>query len=82
MTAADYGTVAVAVLAVISAFVGAVRWLVKHYFYELKPNGGSSLRDAQTLIHQKVDRIEAKQDSQGERIDRVFELLLELKESR
>ena len=82
MTAADYGTVAVAVIAVISAFVGAVRWLVKHYFYELKPNGGSSLRDAQTLIHQKVDRIEAKQDSQGERIDRVFELLLELKESR
>lgn len=82
MTAADYGTVAVAVIAIISAFVGAVRWLVKHYFYELKPNGGSSLRDAQTLIHQKVDRIEAKQDSQGERIDRVFELLLELKESR
>lgn len=82
MTAADYGTVAVAVIAVISAFVGAVRWLVKHYFYELKPNGGSSLRDAQTVIHQKVDRIEANQDKQGERIDRVFELLLELKESR
>ena len=82
MTAADYGTVAVAVIAIISAFVGAVRWLVKHYFYELKPNGGSSLRDAQTLIHQKVDRIEAKQDSQGERIDRVFEILLELMESR
>ena len=56
-----------------------VRWLVKHYFYELKPNGGSSLRDAQTVIHQKVDRIEEKQDKQGERIDRIFELLCEQK---
>ena len=79
MSAADYATVAVAVLAVISAFIGAVRWLVKHYFYELKPNGGSSLRDAQTVIHQKVDRIEEKQDKQGERIDRIFELLCEQK---
>jgi hypothetical protein len=79
MSAADYSTVAVAVLSVISAFIGAVRWLVKHYFYELKPNGGSSLRDAQTVIHQKVDRIEEKQDKQGERIDRIFELLCEQK---
>ena len=79
MSAADYATVAVAVLSVISAFIGAVRWLVKHYFYELKPNGGSSLRDAQTVIHQKVDRIEEKQDKQGERIDRIFELLCEQK---
>jgi hypothetical protein len=78
MSAADYATVAVAVLAVISAFVGAVRWLVKHYFYELKPNGGSSLRDAQTVIHQKVDRIEEKQDKQGERVDRIYELVCQL----
>lgn len=67
------------VLSIIGAVAVGVRWLVKHYFYELKPNGGSSLRDAQTLIHKKVDRIEEKQDKQGERIDRIFELLCEQK---
>lgn len=67
------------VTSIIGAVAMGVRWLVKHYFYELKPNGGSSLRDAQTVIHQKVDRIEEKQDKQGERIDRIFELLCEQK---
>jgi hypothetical protein len=86
MSATDYATLAVAVTVIVSAFAGAVRWLVKHYFYELKPNGGSSLRDAQTVIHQKVDRIEEKQDrmeekqdKQSERIDRIFELLSQQK---
>lgn len=67
------------VCSIIGAVAMGVKWLVKHYFYELKPNGGSSLRDAQTVIHQKVDRIEEKQDKQGERIDRIFELLCEQK---
>ena len=67
------------VCSIIGAVAVGVKWLVKHYFYELKPNGGSSLRDAQTVIHQKVDRIEAKQDQQSERIDRIFELLCEQK---
>jgi hypothetical protein len=43
MQAQDYATVAVAVCTIIGGFVGAVRWLVKHYLNELKPNGGSSV---------------------------------------
>ena len=37
MQAQDYATVAVAVLTIIGGFVGAVKWLVKHYLNELKP---------------------------------------------
>ena len=41
----DWAGLAVAVISIVTAFAGAVRWLVKHYLAELKTNGGSSLRD-------------------------------------
>jgi hypothetical protein len=45
MTPADWAGLAVAVFTLIAGFAGAVRWMVKHYLYELRPNGGSSLKD-------------------------------------
>lgn len=53
MSPADWAGLAVAVTTVVAAFAGAVRWLVKHYLSELKPNGGGSLKD-------KVDKLELK----------------------
>jgi hypothetical protein len=32
-----------------------VRWLVKHYLYELKPNSGSSMKDSITRLDEKVE---------------------------
>jgi hypothetical protein len=55
MQAQDYATVAVAVLTIIGGFVGAVKWLVKHYLNELKPNSGSSLKDSVMRLEQKVE---------------------------
>ncbi len=55
MTAQDYATVAVAVCTVVGGFATAVRWLVKHYLNELKPNSGSSLKDSVTRLEEKVD---------------------------
>ena len=55
MTAQDYATVAVAVLTIIGGFVGAVKWLVKHYLIELKSNGGSSMRDSLDRLEQRID---------------------------
>jgi hypothetical protein len=55
MQAQDYATVAVAVLTIIGGFVGSVKWLVKHYLNELKPNSGSSLKDSVTRLEQKVE---------------------------
>jgi hypothetical protein len=57
MTAEDYATVAVAVCTIIGGFAAAVRWMVKHYLNELKPNSGSSLRDSVTRLEQKVDTL-------------------------
>ena len=55
MQAQDYATVAVAVITIIGGFVGAVRWLVKHYLNELKPNGGSSVKDSIARLETKVE---------------------------
>jgi hypothetical protein len=55
MQAQDYATVAVAVLTIIGGFLGAVKWLVKHYLNELKPNSGSSLKDSVIRLEEKVE---------------------------
>ena len=55
MQAQDYATVAVAVMTIIGGFAGAVRWMVKHYLNELKPNGGSSIKDSITRLEERID---------------------------
>jgi hypothetical protein len=57
MQAQDYATVVVAVLTIIGGFVGAVKWLVKHYLNELKPNGGSSVKDSISRLERQVEEI-------------------------
>lgn len=55
MSAANWAGLIVSVIAIVSAFAGSVRWLVKHYLYELKPNSGSSLKDSVIRLEEKVE---------------------------
>jgi len=55
MTAPTWAGLIVSIIAIVSAFAGSVRWLVKHYLYELKPNSGSSMRDS-------INRLEAQME--------------------
>lgn len=55
MTPADWAGLAVSVLTIAVGFASLVRWLVKHYLYELKPNGGSSLKDKVNSLEHKVE---------------------------
>jgi len=55
MQAQDYATVEVEVMKINGGFAAAVRWLVKHYLNELKPNGGSSVKDSITRLETKVE---------------------------
>ena len=71
MSAQDWSAVIVASIAVITAVYGLLRWLVKGWLVELKPNGGSSLRDA-------VNRLDAQAKEQSKRIDDIHEMLLTL----
>jgi hypothetical protein len=55
MTPTEWAGLAVAILTLVAGFAGAVRWMVKHYLYELRPNGGSSLKDKVDSLEQKVE---------------------------
>lgn len=51
----DYATVAVSVMTIIGGVAASIRWLVKHYLNELKPNGGSSLKDSVKRLEERID---------------------------
>jgi len=57
MSAMDIAALAVAATTVIGSFIGLVRWLVKHYLAELKPNGGNSMNDRITRLEERVETV-------------------------
>lgn len=57
MTPADWAGIIVSCITIVAAFITAVRWLVKHYLNELRPNGGSSLKDSVTRLEIQVQEI-------------------------
>ena len=79
-------TISVATIITISA--SGVRWLVKHYFddikKELKPNSGSSIKDQVTRLEKDILDLK-KQNAEGEKfheklddkIDKLTELFIE-----
>jgi outer membrane murein-binding lipoprotein Lpp len=69
MTANEWASIAVAVGTLTGFLVAGVRFLVKSYLSELKPNGGSSVKDKINEINQQVERLEA-------RIDEIYRLLV------
>jgi hypothetical protein len=70
MTPVNWAGLLVSIITIISAFTGSVRWLVKHYLSELKPNSGSSMRDAVNINTERLDRVE-------QRVDQIYILLCE-----
>jgi len=57
MSPTDWATFAVAITTLIGTLAMGVRHLVKHYLSELRPNGGSSLRDQVNRLEEKVDTL-------------------------
>ena len=57
MSPQNWASLIVSILAIASAFLGSIRWLVKHYLNELKPNGGSSMKDSVARLERQVEEI-------------------------
>lgn len=57
MTPQDWAAFFVAIFTLIGGLATAVRWMVKHYLSELKPNGSSSLRDSVDRLEIQVQQI-------------------------
>jgi hypothetical protein len=57
MTPTEWAQLALAITAIVGAVSAGVRWLVKHYLNELKPNGGSSLRDSVNRLETQMELV-------------------------
>ena len=57
MTPQDWAAFVVAIFTLAGGLATAVRWMTKHYLSELRPNGGSSLRDSVDRLEIQVQQI-------------------------
>lgn len=59
MTLTDWAALSVAVCTIVGSFIGTIRWLVKHYLSELKPdgNGGHNLEGRISRLESRVEEI-------------------------
>jgi len=55
MTANDWVGLAVGGCAIASSLLLALRWVIKSYLTELKPNGGASIKDQINRLEKRVD---------------------------
>ena len=55
MTVADWAMLVATIFGIASTLLMGLRWLVKSFLYELKPNGGSSMKDKVNALEHKVD---------------------------
>lgn len=70
MTVEDWARLILTTLSILAIVGGGIRWLVKHYLNELKPNSGSSLKDS-------VDRLEEDHKRLGDKVDHLYEILID-----
>ena len=81
MTIQDWASLIVAILTIVSSIAFGIKWLVKHYLVELKPNSGSSMKDQISRLElalddQRVDS-ERSRDRQEKKIDDMYRMLLD-----
>jgi len=66
--------ISVAIITILTAAGLGVKWLTKHYFdeikSELKPNGGSSIKD-------QVNRLELQQENLEAKVDKIYDAIIE-----
>jgi len=58
----------VGVCSIATALLLALRWVIKSFLSELKPNSGSSMKDA-------IDRIDQRSLRLEQRVDSLFEII-------
>jgi hypothetical protein len=53
----DWTAIAVGIVTVLGGVTAMLSFLVRHYLAELKPNSGSSMKDAVNRLETRVDKI-------------------------
>ena len=68
MTANEWVGIAVGVCAVSTSLLVGLRWVIKSYLAELKPNSGTSIKD-------QISRLETQSLQLQQRVDDLFVLI-------
>ena len=81
MTVQDWASLIVAILTIVSSIAFAIKWMVKHYLSELKPNSGSSMKDQISRLEsavddQRIDSIKSR-DRQEKKLDEMYQILID-----
>jgi hypothetical protein len=81
MTIQDWLGLTLTSLSILAIIGVAVRWIIRHYLkdvvHELKPNGGSSLKDQVNRLEAKVQEADIKRKEMSNKIDHMYEVLLD-----
>jgi hypothetical protein len=57
MTALEWAGFAAGITTTLIGILAGLRWLVKGWLNELRPNGGESLKDQVTRLEQRLDEL-------------------------
>lgn len=81
MTIQDWASLIVAILTIVSSIAFSIKWLVRHYLSELKPNSGSSLKDQVSRLEtalddQRIDSLQSR-NRQEKKLDEMYQILID-----
>lgn len=81
MTIQDWLGLTLTALSILTVIGVAIRWVIRHYLkdvlHELKPNGGSSLKDQVNRLEARVQEADIKRKEMSNKIDHMYEVLLD-----
>ena len=77
MTIQDWAALILSVLTIVGIMAGGIKFLVKHYLVELKPNSGSSMKDQISRLESRINEADAKRSDMNRKLDHMYDVLLE-----
>jgi hypothetical protein len=81
MTIQDWLGLTLTSLSILTAIGVAVRWIIRHYLkdvlHELKPNGGSSLKDQVNRLEKEIREADIKRKEMSNKIDHLYDLFVD-----
>lgn len=81
MSALDWTGLTLTSLSIVALVAGGVKFLVKHYFdeikAELKPNSGSSLKDQVTRLEERSNEADTMRRDMNQKLDKMYLILLD-----
>jgi hypothetical protein len=67
----------ISIATILSLTAAGVRWLVKHYLSELKPNGGGSLKDKVNVLETRINEADQMRRDMNKKIDKMYDILID-----